>query len=83
MLISSFSQGGGPSSSSPHPANPITAGSSDGKALLFFYDETRAVAYAAEPSAYVSHTPQVDYGGVKVVTATVHGLPGDAPARAG
>ena len=30
----------------------------------------------------MSHTPQVDYGGVKVVTTTVHGLPGAAPARA-
>jgi hypothetical protein len=82
LLISSFSQGGGPSSSSPFPANPITAGSADGKALLFFYDETRAAAYAANPSAYVSHTPQVDYGDVKVVTTTVHGLPGDVPAGA-
>jgi hypothetical protein len=82
VLISSFSQGGGPSTTSPMPANPIAAGSSDGKALLFFYDETRAAAYAADPSAYVSHIPQVDYGGVKVVTTTVHGLSGDAPAGA-
>src|SRR5262249_55172072 len=63
LLISSFSQGGGPATSSPNPANPLTAGSSDGKALLFFYDETRAAAYAADPSVYVSHTPQVDYSG--------------------
>ena len=71
LLISSFSQGGGPATTSPFPANPITAGSADGKALLFFYDETRTAAYAADPGAYVSHTPQVDYGGVKVVTTTL------------
>jgi len=30
----------------------------------------------------VSHTPQVDYGGVKVVTTTVHGLPSAVPVGA-
>jgi hypothetical protein len=82
LMISSFSQGGGPASSSPFPANPITAGSADGKALLFFYDESRASAFAAGPSTYVNHTPQVDYGAVKVVTTTVHGLAGTAPIGA-
>lgn len=82
MLISSFSQGGGPATHSPGPANPLTAGSADGKALLFFYDETRAAAYAADPSAYASHIPQTDYGDIKVITTTIHGLRGAAPAGA-
>jgi hypothetical protein len=82
LLISSFSQGGGPATGSPNPANPLTAGSSDGKALLFFYDENRAAAYAADPSTFVSHTPQIDYSGVKVITTMIYGLRGAAPEGA-
>jgi hypothetical protein len=61
MLISSFSQGGGPSSTSPFPANPIAAGSSDGGAMLFF-----------NKGGDNSST----YGHVKVVTTIAHGLAG-------
>jgi hypothetical protein len=61
MLISSFSQGGGPATSSPNPANPIAAGSSDGGAMLFF-DKGR--------------DNDNTYGHVKVVTTIAHGLVG-------
>lgn len=36
VLASTFSQGGGPPSHTGLPANPLTAGSSDGTAMLFF-----------------------------------------------
>jgi hypothetical protein len=65
MLISSFSQGGGPSSSSPNPANPISAGSSDGGAMLFFSKEGDNGS---------------TYGQVKVVTTIAHGLDGTPPS---
>ncbi len=61
MLISSFSQGGGPATTSPNPANPISAGSSDGGAMLFF-DR--------------GHDNNNTYGHVKVVTTIAHGLSG-------
>jgi hypothetical protein len=84
LLISSFSQGGnGPNSSAPFPANPISAGSSDGTAALFFYDGTRAEAYAANPSRYAAASlPQAEYSGLKVITAIVHGIQGMPPAGA-
>jgi hypothetical protein len=64
LLISSFSQGGGPQTHSPDPANPITAGSSEGNALLFFKNETIS---------------DKDYSHIKVGMTMVHGLTG-APA---
>jgi hypothetical protein len=64
MLISSFSQGGGPSTTSPYPANPIAAGSSDGGAMLFFNK---------------GRDNDNTYGHVKVVTTIAHGLAGTPP----
>ncbi len=63
VLISSFSQGGGPSGSSPCPANPIAAGSSDGDLMLFFNK---------------GRDNDNPYGHVKVVTTIAYGLT-DAP----
>jgi len=83
LLISSFSQGSGPTTTSPFPANPITAGSSDGAAALYFYDAARAEAYAANPGAYAtSKLPMSDYSGLKLITMVVHGLQGGMPADA-
>lgn len=59
VLISSFSQGGGPTTTSPFPANPIAAGSSDGGAMLFF-------SKGGDNGS--------TYGHVKVVTTIAHGL---------
>ncbi|HEX6738994.1 MAG TPA: hypothetical protein VF310_12015, partial [Vicinamibacteria bacterium] len=39
LAIASFSQGGGPDSHGPFAPIPITAGSSDGDVMLFFYGE--------------------------------------------
>lgn len=60
-LISPFSQGGGPQTHTPSPANPITAGSSDGGAMLFFKNDG---------------PPNEAYGQVKVVTTLARGLAG-------
>jgi hypothetical protein len=64
ILISSFSQGGGPATSSPYPANPISAGSADGRAMLFFNK---------------GHGNDSTYAHVKVVATIAHGL-GGTPA---
>jgi hypothetical protein len=64
VLISSFSQGGGPSTNSPFPANPVAAGSSDGGAMLFFNND-------ANPGSAYSH--------IRVVTTLAHGLAGTPP----
>jgi hypothetical protein len=64
MMISSFSQGGGPATGSPNPANPISAGSSDGGAMLFF-DK------GGEESSAYSH--------IRIVTTIAHGLDGTPP----
>jgi hypothetical protein len=61
VLISSFSQGGGPSTTSPYPANPITAGSADGGAMLFFNK---------------GHGNDNTYAHVKVVATIAHGMGG-------
>jgi hypothetical protein len=59
MLISTFSQGGGPATSSPFPANPITAGSADGGVMLFFNK---------------GPTNSNTYGHIKVVATIAHGM---------
>jgi hypothetical protein len=70
-LISTFSQGGGPSSSIPGGPPPISAGSSEGNVMLFFENK--------------EHT--LDYSDVKVVTTLIHAdstldqLPDGAQAR--
>jgi hypothetical protein len=64
FLVSAFSQGGGPSSASPFPANPITAGSADGGAMLFFNK---------------GRDNDNTYAHVKVVATIEHGL-GGTPA---
>jgi hypothetical protein len=61
ILISAFSQGGGPASVSPFPANPITAGSADGGAMLFFNR---------------GRDNDNTYAHVKVVATIEHGLGG-------
>jgi hypothetical protein len=66
LLISSFSQGGGPGSSVPAGGPPITAGSSDGHAMLFFQDDPMAEAGADAPIE--------DYSRIKVVTTMAHGM---------
>ncbi|MFL5805367.1 MAG: hypothetical protein ACJ8CR_26960 [Roseiflexaceae bacterium] len=71
MLISTFSQGGGPSTSVPGGPPPISAGSSEGNVMLFFENK--------------EHT--LDYSDVKVVTTLIHAdsaldrLPDGAQAR--
>jgi hypothetical protein len=71
LLISTFSQGGGPSSSIPGGPPPISAGSSEGNVMLFFENK--------------EHT--LDYSDVKVVTTLIHAdsaldqLPDGAQAR--
>src|SRR6266540_2925238 len=83
LLISSFSQGGGPTTTSPFPANPITAGSSDGAAALYFYDGARAEAYATDPGGYATtKLPITDYSGLKLITTVIHGIARGMPAGA-
>jgi hypothetical protein len=61
LLISSFSQGGGPMTTSPNPANPISAGSADGGAMLFFNK---------------GRDNDNTYAHVKVVATIAHGMAG-------
>jgi hypothetical protein len=58
IAVSTFSQGGGPPTHTGIPSNPITAGSSDGEAMLFF--NTAEVA--------------PNYSRFKVVTNMIHGV---------
>lgn len=70
-MLSTFSHGGNPPSSSPSaPVPPITAGSADGNVLLFFYDSTggRMVNERAE-----------EYGRVKLITTVGNGAQGADP----
>jgi hypothetical protein len=48
LTIASYSIGGGPQSTNPPYTNPIPAGSSEGNALLFFYDEQASVPIEAD-----------------------------------
>lgn len=67
LMIVPFSQGGGPPGHTPAPTNPVTAGSADGNAMLFF---------DAPPDTHK------DYKNLKVVTTLVHGIPGAIPPGA-
>lgn len=69
VLLAPFSQGGGPATHSPSPANPITAGSSDGSALLFFHDEAKARG----------ETDVQDYSHIKLITTIQHNMEGTPP----
>lgn len=71
FMVSTFSHGGNPPSSSPRaPVPPITAGSADGNVLLFFHDDTggRMVNEKAE-----------EYSKVKVITTMNNGAQGVSP----
>lgn len=61
-LASTFSQGGGPQSHTGIPTNPITAGSSDGTAMLLFNPNTDNIAEQRYGERF------------KVVTNAVHGV---------
>jgi hypothetical protein len=82
LLVYTFSQGGGPSTHSPEPANPFTAGSSEGNVALFFHDEERAKAYVTNPAGYPGAAQLVDYGDLKIVTTVAHGGAAAAPPGA-
>jgi hypothetical protein len=56
LLITSFSQGGGPATSIPSGPPPISAGSSEGNVMLFFENKHYSI----------------DYSNVKVVTTLNH-----------
>lgn len=72
IAIVPFSQGGGPPFHNPAPQNPLTAGSSDGNAMLFCYDNERTAA----PSDTSAPTENDDrYSKIKVVTTLVLGVP--------
>jgi len=66
LVISSFSQGGGPATNTPVGPPPISAGSPEGNLMLFFQ---------------TNHTDQdtsddaPDYSDVRVVTTLIHGMP--------
>jgi hypothetical protein len=70
IMISTFSQGGGPPSHTGIPSNPITAGSSDGTAMLFF--NTKEIENSPESPP--------DYQYKKVVTSILHGVDLKNPA---
>jgi hypothetical protein len=59
LVISTFSQGGGPATNTPVGPPPISAGSSEGNLMLFFApsDDT------------------TNYSDVRVVTTLIHGMP--------
>lgn len=68
LTICNYSQGGSPPNSGfPVTPNPITAGSSDGNALLFFYDKTLFEE---------ANTPSNSSDGLRIVTTRLHGSPG-------
>ncbi|HEX5692366.1 MAG TPA: hypothetical protein VFX76_20260, partial [Roseiflexaceae bacterium] len=67
LIITSFSQGGSPRTAPNVPTNPITAGSSDGEALLFFHAPTP------------SEDQRNENARVRVITTTQHGLPDQLP----
>ena len=64
ILINAFSQGGGPPFHTGQPANPITAGSSDGNVFLFFRDE--GWKEGVGPS-------KIEYSQIKVTTTLLLG----------
>ncbi|HEX8683524.1 MAG TPA: hypothetical protein VF707_14480 [Ardenticatenaceae bacterium] len=68
VLIYPFSQGGGPPNHEPVGSSPVTAGSSDGHVMLFFY--------SPEDEIEAAQAPKTD--NIKVVTTLVHGEPSGA-----
>jgi hypothetical protein len=74
LMIANFSIGGSPSAAFPVGPNPIPAGSSDGNAMIFFYDE----AAAPKPRADAGEKqPDHPASSLRVVTTT--NLLGPAP----
>jgi hypothetical protein len=71
IMINPYSQGGGPASSPNVPRSPITAGSADGEALLFFDTDTK-----------VTPADKKKYARVRVVTTTLPILPVAPPQDA-
>ncbi len=67
VLIYPFSQGGGPPNHEPVGSSPVTAGSSDGHVMLFFY--------SPEDELEAAQAPKTD--NIKVVTTLVHGEPSE------
>ena len=74
LLITGFSQGGGPPSHGPFAPVPITAGSSDGDVMLFFHA-------GPEPQS-LPLAEQEPHSQVKVVTTINTGATGRAPQNA-
>lgn len=70
LIIACYSLGGNPASSVPAHPNPISAGSSDGNAMLFFYnDDDVPLAYGRLYQRRKNHQPPAqDFGDVRVVT---------------
>jgi hypothetical protein len=83
LLIYPFSQGGGPPNHEPVGNSPVTAGSADGKLMLFFYREDKDEHDETKPAcAPIPSTPSDDlkmittmmHTGVKEICQTVGGL---------
>jgi hypothetical protein len=70
LAIASYSVGGSPGSGYPAHPNPIPAGSSDGNAMLFFYDDEHAQLRYAD--IYDGKGRRFDKSKV-VVTTNLHG----------
>jgi hypothetical protein len=68
LTIASYSVGGSPGSGYPAHPNPIPAGSSDGNAMLFFYDARHECLSAA--AAYGGQAPDSDAEHVRIVVST-------------
>jgi len=76
LMICTYSQGGGPSTSFPVPPNPIAAGSSEGNVMLFFNDKDDGAE-----GEDCDGTP--GYNHVRIVTTLLHGLPTLLPDKPG
>jgi hypothetical protein len=80
LTICTFSQGGNPSSGSPHAPPPISPGSSDGTVLLFFYDDAAVETNGEVKRA--SDAAATYYSRVKIITTLAHGIHGVLPPGA-
>ncbi|MDQ4075587.1 MAG: hypothetical protein M3220_04985, partial [Chloroflexota bacterium] len=76
IMISPFSQGGGPASHAGVGPSPITAGSADGNVMLFFYDAEEA---SNEVEGKTTRENEPDYSYIQVTTTLIHSEIGTYP----
>jgi hypothetical protein len=74
LVISTFSQGGGPATNTPVGPPPISGGSSEGNVMLFFGDDN------TDEDETDDTTSEPDHSDVRVVTTVIHGMASTEPS---